>query len=354
MSETKQDAAAEEVLFAAANSGRGFVSFYEGVFDRPDIKRRYIIKGGPGTGKSSMMKRVAAYAEQKGRRVAYYRCSSDPDSLDGILIDGEIALLDGTAPHAVEPALPGARDELVNLGRFWDGGALAERFGEIAELSEAKSRCYGKAYRYLSAANELEEINTELVFPFLKTAKMEGAARRLLSEIPEGQGYELIPGLQQAIGMKGRVLLDTYERMADKTVAVVDHYGMGYLFLSLLIDGARQKGCRVRVSFQPLMPSRPDGVLFCDSGLCFLLRDYDAGRHGGRVHMRRFVDGSLSAECKSEYRHNRRLCEALIGSAEEALAEAGRFHFLLEGIYCGCMDFEAQSRFVTEFCEANI
>ena len=75
-------------LFAAANSGKGFCSFYGEIFSPERTERRYLIKGGPGTGKSSLMRRVAGEAEKRGYGVEYYRCSSDPTSLDAILIGG--------------------------------------------------------------------------------------------------------------------------------------------------------------------------------------------------------------------------------------------------------------------------
>ena len=53
-------------FFAAANSVKGFVSFYGEIFAAPSIERRYIIKGGPGTGKSSFMKKVARAAKDAG------------------------------------------------------------------------------------------------------------------------------------------------------------------------------------------------------------------------------------------------------------------------------------------------
>ena len=71
------------VMFAASNSARGFKSYYDQVFDRKKLERVYIIKGGPGTGKSSFMKRVALWAQKKGMDVEYYYCSSDTNSLDG-------------------------------------------------------------------------------------------------------------------------------------------------------------------------------------------------------------------------------------------------------------------------------
>ena len=87
--------AKEEKYFAASNGAGGFINYYHTVFDVEKLAHLYIIKGGPGTGKSSFMRDVANRAEGEGNTVVYFYCSSDPDSLDGILIkDKKIALLD--------------------------------------------------------------------------------------------------------------------------------------------------------------------------------------------------------------------------------------------------------------------
>ena len=70
-------------FFASSNSSEGFKSYYPEVFARAN--RLYVIKGGPGTGKSSLMRRAAAAAEKKGFATEHYFCSSDPSSLDGVL-----------------------------------------------------------------------------------------------------------------------------------------------------------------------------------------------------------------------------------------------------------------------------
>ena len=76
----------EEKYFAAANSGEGFVSYFGEVFRPEEFQQIYIIKGGPGTGKSYFMRQVAEAAERQGENVVYWYCSSDPDSLDGITV----------------------------------------------------------------------------------------------------------------------------------------------------------------------------------------------------------------------------------------------------------------------------
>ena len=91
-------------FFLGANSGRGFQSLFP-QFCAP--QRHYdllVLKGGPGAGKSTMMKTIGAAMEEAGETVEYLHCSGDPDSLDGVHIPRiRTAIVDGTAPHGTAP-----------------------------------------------------------------------------------------------------------------------------------------------------------------------------------------------------------------------------------------------------------
>ena len=102
-------------FFLGANSGEGFYSLYDqmlgGRFD--DLM---ILKGGPGCGKSTFMRRMGAAAEQRGERVIYIPCSGDPESLDGAIFpDRRAAVVDGTAPHVLEPTYAVANERYVTV-----------------------------------------------------------------------------------------------------------------------------------------------------------------------------------------------------------------------------------------------
>ena len=340
--------------FAALNSGRGFICYYREVFGDAKIKKRYIIKGGPGTGKSSFMKRMAAQAEAHGKTVDRYRCSSDPDSLDGIIIDGETAFLDGTAPHIYEPNISGAEDEIVNLGMFWNSDKLYESYNRIATLSAMRSSAYSKAYRFLGAAMNVEEINRALVSPARLMDKMNGAVARIMKEIPDGTKYSAEYGFINAIGMKGRAHLPTYESVASKLYSVYDCYGIAGDVLCTVLDYAVEKRLRVRISYSPLVPSLPDALLLIESGVAFVISDGEEIEGEIKLNAKRFIDESKIARIKSEYRQNLKLKNALLDSAVEALSEAGVYHFELEDIYVKCMDFQAESQFINSFCEKII
>lgn len=88
--------------FLGANSPSGFYSLYDHLLP-PEVARAiYILKGGPGCGKSTLMRKIGAWAEETGLNTEYIVCSGDPDSLDAVLLpDKHTAIVDGTAPQGV-------------------------------------------------------------------------------------------------------------------------------------------------------------------------------------------------------------------------------------------------------------
>lgn len=359
---SEQAKTAEKIeAFASANSGKGFVSFYPEVFGRKEIERRYLIKGGPGTGKSTLMRNISQRAEAEGFAVEYYRCSSDPASLDAVVIEGRIAIIDATSPHCMECELAGARDEIVDLGRFWDPDGLFAIREEIALLGEHKRNDYRGAYKFLEAALALKRYTAELVEPYLNRKKMCGAVQRLLKKIPKGKGYALRIALRDSLGMNGRVALCTYERRANSLYFVSDDFGTGNLFLAMIASGAIENGNEICVSYSPIDAERLDAVFFEESKTAFVLlgkEDIEQNR-GIIINMKRFIEremllGEEGRRVKREYRAAERLCEGLLTSAEDLLAHAGVCHFELEELYKKRMDFEKLEAFGKDLTEGII
>ena len=344
------DDAPKDTHFAAVNSGKGFLSYFPQVFGSDKIKKRYIIKGGPGTGKSSFMRRVAEYAEERGHRVEYYRCSSDPESLDGIIIDGNFALLDGTAPHVYEPKLIGVQDHIVNLCQFWSTEKLEKKHNDVVSLSSLRSGEYRKAYGFLSAASDLNEINDALVLPALDVEKMRAAAGRILRQIGDGNGFCLEYSIVNAIGMSGFTHISSLEKKAKKLYLVMDRYELSWHFLSAVVEGAMVKGAKVQISYDPIEPHKPDGVYFPEDKTALLICRGETLDGASVINMSRFIIDERLQGIKAEYRYNRRMRDALLAAAVDALGMAGKYHFQLENLYKGCMDFKSERAFTDKFC----
>ena len=130
--------------FLGANSPTGFYSLYSELLPPETASVIYILKGGPGCGKSTLMRQVAQQAAQAGETVEYILCSADPDSLDAVVLPRlGAALVDGTAPHVVEPKYPGAVEQYVNLGDCYDRAGLRAIRGEILTCMATRSTTSG-------------------------------------------------------------------------------------------------------------------------------------------------------------------------------------------------------------------
>ena len=93
--------------FLGANTGGGFVSVYDEFCPPESETFLWVLKGGPGCGKSSFMKAIGRAAEDAGLDVEYVLCSGDPDSVDGVYVPAwQVAYVDGTAPHVREVPFP--------------------------------------------------------------------------------------------------------------------------------------------------------------------------------------------------------------------------------------------------------
>ena len=84
-----------------SNTPQGFVSRFDQMVDVGNSWRAFIVKGGPGSGKSTLMRRVADEFSDR-YDIEFIYCSSDINSLDGVIIPAlKISILDGTSPHVV-------------------------------------------------------------------------------------------------------------------------------------------------------------------------------------------------------------------------------------------------------------
>lgn len=139
-------------VFAGANSAYGFWSLFEAQLELAP-QRVFVIKGGPGTGKSVFMRRIAEDLAANGFDLDLLQCASDAASVDGFVVPAlGLAMVDGTAPHMLDPVYPGVIGETLDFGRFVDRTALRARREAILKTADANRACYRHAYHYLAAA----------------------------------------------------------------------------------------------------------------------------------------------------------------------------------------------------------
>lgn len=116
--------------------------------------KRYLIKGRPGTGKSTFMKKLAKRACEQGFFVECYHCSFDPHSLDMVVIrELGFCLFDATPPHEYAPTLDD--DEVIDLYQAAVETDTDIKFTkEISVISRAYKDNINAAVKHIMLAND--------------------------------------------------------------------------------------------------------------------------------------------------------------------------------------------------------
>lgn len=329
--------------FLGANSSEGFFSLYHQWMDQKDAQAFYCIKGGAGCGKSTLMGQAAKMLEKEGLFVEYIRCSGDPDSLDGILIPQKgAAIMDGTAPHEMDPAFPGATGHYIDLGQGYDRKALFSLREEIIAASLAYKACYPRAYRCLRGAEESWRRGRRPLHTQDTLAKAESRAESILSKelkgCREGTGKRFRRFLS-GVTCRGKLLLsDTLTALCSRGYEIRDDCGLAGVLLTFLEKGFLEKGCDVIVCPDPVNPIRPAHLLIPDRSLAFITGP--AGRKDFKtIRTESFVEKSVWQEGKSFLRLSNRVAEELIAEAIDHLAQAKADHDTLEDLYHPHVDF---------------
>lgn len=334
-------------FFLGANAPTGFYSLYDQLIDLENAQVLYLLKGGPGCGKSTLMRRVAQRLEEAGHTVEYIQCSGDPDSLDAI-VDSELgaAIVDATAPHVVEPTCPGALEHYVNLGDCYDSASLRPMRNQLAEAMAGYKDCYRRAYRCLTAASEIRaDLRSLLETPELEE-KMLRRARGILSRECRRTGKEPGKAVQRflnAVCCQGTVCnFSTADALCTRIYALCDTYGLAHPLLTALASGAMAAGYDVIVCPDPTQPDRMSHLLIPSLSLGFVSSTPEQpypGRPYRRLHLDAMADRALLRLRRARLRFSRKIAGALTQEAVEAMAQAKEMHDALERLYNPHVDF---------------
>jgi hypothetical protein len=248
------------------------------------------------------------------------------------------------------------KEEILNLGSFWNHRMLTEKEDVIRSLSRGKSTAYDRAYAYLAACGEVDRAADSRMDGCVHEARLRALAGRILRHQPRGEIFSATPAIRRAVGMTGAVCLHTLERAAAEQGGSIlipeDYYGIAYRLTRMIFEGSRDARHTLLVSYHPVYPHKIDGLYYPDSGLCILVGEAEPpeGTATRSLSLRRYSDAESVRAARSDLRGAYALRGQLMEAAQRELAEASRYHFELERIYASAMDFGAKEAFTEAFC----
>jgi len=322
--------------FLGANSAAGFSSHYDQILPSREGGMLRVLKGGSGCGKSTLMKKVAAHALQLGLSVRYIHCSSDPDSLDGILIPSVgYAVVDGTAPHVVEPELCGCGERYVDLSSIGDEDALVSCRHILRKIKQAAIDSRAEASVYLSALAAVQRLLPE------GSAIPTAIADRLIPE--QGSSGTLQTVFLSGHTPSGRMTFwQTAELLCPERYLLRGAPKQITDFLRYASALAVARGCDGILCDSPLLPgTQAEHLLLPGAGLAFLSDTP-------------LAPCPLEAKsCFGSHPESEELLpiqKQLLRSATAKLKQALEFHDLLEDACAPFLSYASANRAALECC----
>jgi len=338
-------------VFPGGNTSEGFFSYYRYLLEK-GTRRIFVFKGGPGAGKSTLMKKIAYRMVDLGHDVEFHYCSSDSNSLDGIvLLKYGIVMVDGTAPHIIDPRYPGGLDEIINLGEFWNPEAVQACKDKIIASTNEVSRFFARAYKYLAAARNIAEnisaihsqsmdhsavirIGAVLEKSLLEYASFSGDSgdlgfsRHLFSSAYTPEGYiDFTDSILQKArrvyyleGMKGSGKSDLMKRLADRAI---------------------EKGMDVEIYHTPLIPQKIGSILIKDINVALTSSPLFRENNYETINLNEFLDKGFLANFQEEIKSDSLLLDSLTEQGLLNIRRAKQEHDVLEQYYIPNMDFTA-------------
>ena len=321
----------------------------------------YILKGGPGTGKSRMMKKIAERFA-KDEDVTCFYCSADPDSLDAVMMHtSKVLVVDGTPPHVSEPRFPGLCQEIVALGQYWDKSILEENREKIIKATELNKSMLASASNYNKALGLICDDTYTCAEGFADRKRIEEAARSFCESLFEnlekrtGRGIQSIRQLS-VMTRNGYTTLQGAAGSCSKLYLLDDElFAASGMFIDFAAARIMEYGYDTKLSPCLLSQRSISEHLLIDAAGTVLMASNPLTRitnaEAVYIDCSVYYDQDRMQPYEKHFAANHALMDTISGASREMLEDAKRIHDEMERYYISAMDFDALDSVCETICK---
>ncbi|MDR3539936.1 MAG: hypothetical protein P4L69_03060 [Desulfosporosinus sp.] len=260
--------------FAEGMTTRGYISLLPNMM--PSWQRAYVLLGGPGTGKSTLIKVIGLELLDRGYDIDFLRSARDPDSIAGFIMPRMgLAMLDAMEVSPLRWRAPGVVEKFIDFRIFCDERKLEKQRSEILKMENQ--------IQELQMTLE-EELATELVSLIGNKAHKPHTGKEDISWILENSAHLKIkkehtgpwPLAENAIKLLQKSVINPYflhGLTAQGWLNLAPHFLTDFDQIRLegdetldaldwVLREAQQLGQMIEIVLHPLNPDEVIGIVF--------------------------------------------------------------------------------------------
>ena len=344
-------------FFMSAYTPNGFVSYFDELANPQRYKRIYLIKGGVGSGKSTLIKKAAARLKGNVNSIELVHCSLDQNSLDAAIFDDKTTILDATPPHSLEPKLSGVYEQVISLYDCFDNEKLSSMKNEITRLKAAEEIHKSRAQSFIRASGLLLSSNESIAARCINTEKLTNFITRLcLRELKSPKTYsgEVRKRFLSTISEDGIFMLtDTAKKLCDRLFVIDDPNGAASgIILKSLCAAAVEMGHLVYSCACPMSKNeRIEHLFIPELSLGFMTSNkfhpIDI-EHYKTIHTSRFMDKEAMQKYSTRASFQRKAARELLKEASIFVKMQKEAHASLEEYYKAACNNEKREKLISE------
>ncbi len=330
-------------IFTSSHTSQGFYTFIPELVN--GLGKVYILKGAPGSGKSTFIRLLGEVISQQGYDIEFWVSALDPVTPDGVFIPLlNAAVINGSLPRPIDPKYPGIRESIINLEEYWDNSIVEQKYGEIIKQVDQTNIFQDQAINILKEASRAKEEIRQANSAHLNIEKIEGLTKDLSTEIMDNR-----PGEKHYFAgvITGDGLVDYINELSadcKKRYIFKGPSGSGKsTVIYKLAREAKKKGyflefyhCGLEVDYLIMVVIRNLQLALIEAG------HIEVGTRQGdvTVDMTRYMEGYDTDQVAVNNNELYRQFEALLLQAQRELENAYQANREVKKIYTSAMDFE--------------
>ncbi len=255
-------------------------------------------------------------------------------------------MCEATAPHIVDPKNPGAVDEIIHLGDYWDIEKMEANKDAILTSNTEVGRLFARAYKFLESARPIAEDIINKNKEGMDFGKVNFETNKLIKEIFENISMKEKEGKERhlfgsAITPEGYVeFTDTIMQAIGKVYYIKGDMGTGKsTLIGKIYKQAIGMGLDVEIYHTPFIPEKIESIVIKEINVGITISNMYKNNNHKDIDLDQYLDTALIEKYKEEIEYDKKIFDNLMEQGISNIKSAKKEHDAMEKYYIPNMDF---------------